>query len=93
MKKIMGVTNNRGMLNILENNKITMEVGKVIAESHSMIQILIKIEISRIITSKIMHPIIKEKEIKIRLKIKTNKGQPQLFKENQKYQKIKKHKD
>lgn len=79
-KTITGITTNMQITKILEKDKIKTELGKIIVKFHLMIQILIKIETSRVLIDKIISRI--HKSIKMQAKIKTNLDQLRLFKEN-----------
>lgn len=68
------------IIKILEINKINIELAKTIVRFHLMIQILTKIETSKVLIVKIISRILKS--IKIQVRIKTNQGQLQLSKEN-----------
>ena len=68
------------IIKILEINKINIELAKTIVRFHLMIQILTKIETSKVLIVKIISRILKP--IKIQVRIKTNQGPLQLSKEN-----------
>lgn len=68
------------IIKILEINKINIELAKTIVRFHLMIQILTKIETSKVLIVKIISRILKS--IKIQVRIKTNQGPLQLSKEN-----------
>lgn len=53
-RTITGIMTNMRIIKILEKDKIKTELGKIIVRFHLMIQILIKIETSKVLIDKII---------------------------------------